>query len=226
MQEHSSPTVDQRTGAWAAILYAVLLTLFNAAFIGMLFAVPDLEWRGADHFVQAFSLIQFGPQSIGLLLLPVQMVLVVSIYRHLPQNHRLWGLVGLVFQAGFVLLTLGLYFIQLGVVLPAVLRGDPAYLDLLAFANPRSPAWALNNFGWGFLLGLGLVFLGFAFPRGTKLERWIFWLLLMNGLSSFFLVVGYVLDDFNLQIPTVLSWLVGLPGVSILLAFWFKKQRC
>jgi hypothetical protein len=225
MNVNKPPTVEQRSGAWAAILYAVLLTLFNVAFIGMLLAVPDLEWRGADHFIQNFSLVQFGPQSIGLLLLPVQMVLVVSIYRRLPQEHRLWGLVGMVFHAGFVILTLGLYFIQLGVVLPAALRGDPAYLDLLAFASPRSPAWALNNFGWGFLLGLGLVFLAFAFPRGTKLERWIFGLLLFNGVSSFFLVVGYVLDDFNLQIPTVLSWLVGLPAVSILLAIWFKRGQ-
>jgi hypothetical protein len=225
MRNNTYFTMEQRTGTWTAILYAVLLTLFNAAFIAMLFTVPDLEWRGAEHFVQSFSLIQFAPQSIGLFLLPVQMLLVVSIYRHLAQNHRFWGLVGLAFHAGFVILTLGLYFLQLGVVLPSALRGDPAHLDLLAFANPRSPAWAMNNFGWGFLLGTGLIFLAFAFPRGTKLERWIFWLLLINGVSSFFLIVGYLFDDFNLQIPTVLSWLVGLPVASILLSFWFKRGQ-
>jgi hypothetical protein len=219
----NTQTGDRKIGFWAAVGYAILLTLFNAAFIAMLFLVPELEWRGAEHFIQTFSLVQFAPQTIGLFLLPVQMVLVAAIYRHLEQRGRLWGLLGLVFQAGFILLVLGLYFLQLGVVLPAALRGDPSHLEILAFANPASPAWALNNFGWGILLGLGLVFLGLSFPRETRLDRWIFWLLIINGVSSFFLPVGYILDDFNLQIPTVMSWLVGLPVASILLGEWFKR---
>jgi hypothetical protein len=50
--------------------------------------------------------------------------------------------------------------------------------------------------------------------QATRLEEWIRWLPFVNSVASLFLPIGYVAGNFQLVLPTVAAWLVGMPVAS------------
>lgn len=69
------------------------------------------------------------------------------------------------FETAFAGLLGSLYFIQVGILLPALKQGNWHGLDQYAFANPNSIAWGLDHFAWS-LLGVALLLMAWVF-EGT-----------------------------------------------------------
>ena len=222
----NSPPCDAlgnaRLGYWSALAYAALLVALNISFAIMALHVPAAEWEGMEAYARTHRVIAFVPQAIGLVSLPALIVMLASIHLYANGFGRLWGLAGLAFGTAHAVLLGSLYFIQVGILLPALKQGDWQGLDQYAFANPRSIAWGLDHFAWS-LLGVALLLMAWVF-EGDRLRRWIRWLFVLNGLANISLVFAFA---FNIEALTLgvafLSWVVALPIATVLVALMFRN---
>jgi len=213
-----------RIGKWAAIIFSGLLMIFNLSYVGIITSTMDISWVDATTYETSFQLIEFVPQMIGFLMLPTLLVLYVSIHLLTSKDKRVWSMCGVIFCAGFVIIVLSLYFIEVGYVLPSLYHGEVEGLDQVIFKNPRSIVFGINNFAWGWLLGVSLIFMGIVF-QGSGLGNWIRWLLLANGIGNILLVPGYSVNNLALQLGAIISWLIGLPIAMIMIALHLRRME-
>lgn len=83
---------------------------------------------------------------------------------------------------------------------------------------------AIEVLAWGFFLGLALLFLAPAFRTG-RLERAIFWTLILSGALSLVAVLGQILNSIPLNLLGVVAWGPGLILLFALLASWFQSSK-
>lgn len=205
-----------------ALIALVLTLVFNIAYL--LMVVNGLEpWTDIQTYAQRYHWIEFGPQTVGLLMLPVYLFLFQYLASSAPEAHQIWVKTGLKFLQGFFVLVMAVYFIQVAVVLPNLAAGKLEFLDQLVLANPDNLMVAVNYLGWG-LLGPALLCFIPMFGR-TKLERWIRILLWVGGISSILLDIGHILRNYFLQIPCIVFWLLGLPVLMVLFYLYFKVNK-
>ena len=94
--------------------------------------------------------------------------------------------------------------------------------DLDKFTNVEEAARFL---GRGlFTPGLALLFLAPVFRTG-RLERTLFWTLVISGSLSLVAVLGQILNSALLNMLGVLAWGPGLIVFFVLLAIWFKHSQ-
>ncbi len=218
----SDDILDARVGFWSSLAYTVLLTALNVAFAVMAFQLPATPWAGIEAYARTYRVIAFLPQAIGLLSLPALILMLASIYYLGGESRRPWGLAGLAFGTAHVALLGGLYFIQIGVLLPALRQGNWHGLDQAAFANPRSIAWGLNHFAWS-LLGVALLLMAWQL-EGGRLRLWIRWLFVLNGIANSSLVIAFALDLGALTLAVAfVSWVLALPAAAVLVTLMFRN---
>lgn len=210
-----------RAGFWSAILTTLIFLLYDITFSMMVSASGAHPWQGMNAYATSYQRIEFVPEAIGLVLIPVLLVLLACIHTSIPAYKKTWSLVGLAFGVAFAVIVGSIYFLQVTVVRQSLLKGEADAVALLAMANPHSIAWAANSLGWGFL-GLATFFTGLAF-EGGGLERSIRWLFMLNGLLSGLAMVGFMLDSIPLQVGAMVSWTFGLPAATALIGLWFRK---
>jgi hypothetical protein len=92
--------------------------------------------------------------------------MLASIHIYASTFHKTWSLAGLAFGSAYAVLLGSLYFIQIGIILPALKNGNWHGLDPFVFAHPRSVAWGLNHFAWS-LLGVALLLMAWIFERNV-----------------------------------------------------------
>lgn len=92
------------------------------------------------------EMIEFIPQMIGFPMLPTLLVVYIVIHQLTHPEKQIWSLAAVLFCAGYVLVVLSLYFIEVGYVLPSLMRSDTEGLAPLIFKNPRSLAFGINYF--------------------------------------------------------------------------------
>jgi hypothetical protein len=212
--------------------YALLLTALNVAFTAMAFQVPASDWQGKEVYARTYRGIAFVPQAIGLLTIPALILMLSGIHLCADERHGVWSLAGLCFGTAHAGLLGVLYFIHIGVLLPALRRGDWQGLDQFAFANPGSvawghvpsAAWGLDDFAWA-LLGVALLLMAWVF-EGDRLRRWIRWLFVLNGLANVSLTLAFALGIEPLTLGVAfLSWVLGLPISTVLVALAFRDRQ-
>ncbi len=148
--------------------------------------------------------------------------MLVSIHIYASESRKIWSLAGLVFGTAFAVLLGSLYFIQVGILLPALKHGTWDGLDQYTFSNPRSIAWGLNHFAWS-LFGVTLLLTSCAF-EGRGLKRWIRWLFILNGLANLSLIFAFAFEVEALTLGVAfLSWVIALPIAAVLVALMFRK---
>ncbi len=214
--------INGRAGFWSALAYAVLLIALNISFTIMALQVPATEWQGLEVYAQTYRDIAFVPQAIGLVSLPALILMLASIHTHANEARKLWSLAGLAFGTAHALLLGSLYFIQVGILWPALKHGNWHGLDQYAFANPRSIAWGLDHFAWS-LLGVALLLIAWVF-EGHGLKRWIRALLILNGLANISLIFAFAFEIEALTLGVAfVSWVIALPLTAVLVALMFRN---
>ena len=210
-----------RAGFWSALVYAGLLVALDVSFAIMAVELRGTPWEGMEVYARTYRGIAFVPQAIGLLAIPALILMLASIHAHATGSRRPWSAAGLAFGSGHAILLGCLYFVQVGIVLPALVRGDWQGLDQYVLANPRSLAWGLDYFAWS-VLGIALLFTAFAF-HGDGLRRWIRVMLVLNGLANISLIPAFAfqIEALTLGIALV-SWAIGLPLTAVLVALDFN----
>jgi hypothetical protein len=215
---------NAKVGFWSALTYAVLLISLNVSFAIMAIQVPAVEWEGMEVYQRVYRDIAFVPQAIGLVSIPALIVMLTSIHANAIESHKAWSLAGLSFGTVYAGLLGGLYFVQVGILLPSLKRGTWQGLDQFAFANPQSIAWGLNHFAWS-LLGVALLLMAWVF-EGDRLKRWIRRLFVLNGLANISLIFAFAFEiEAMTLVIAFLSWVVALPISALLVALMFRKIR-
>lgn len=214
---------NARVGFLSSITFAILLTMLNIAFTVMVIQAPTSEWRGMEVYASTYRVIDFIPQTIGLVTIPAFLLMLICIHLYTDERLKIWSLAGLLFSTTFACLLGTLYFIQVAVIFPALDSGNYQGLEQFAFAYPRSVAWGLNHFAWS-LLGVSLLFMAWVFGD-SRLERWIRRLFILNGLTNILLIFAFTFDIKTLTLVIAfVSWVIALPITAVLVGLWFRKQ--
>jgi hypothetical protein len=215
---------NAQMGFWSSLLYALLLTALNVSFMIMAIQMPGTEWEGMEVYARNYRIIAFVPQAIGLVSLPALVLMLASIHTYASESKKHWSLAGLAFGTAYAVLLGSLYFIQVGILLPALKQGNWHGLDQYAFANPRSIAWGLNHYAWS-LLGAALLLMAWVF-EGGRLRRWIRRLFILNGVANIAVVFAFIFDIQALTLGVAfVSWVIGLPTAAVLVALMFRNSQ-
>ncbi|HOW86437.1 MAG TPA: hypothetical protein P5119_11280 [Candidatus Aminicenantes bacterium] len=205
----------RRLGYWSAVLAAV----FSLAYV-----VGQLaEWLGLlgskggpENPSTAKGLILLLTPS--LLLAFAFVVTMVCVHRYAPESKKAWSQVAVAFATAYAALIGIVYFTQLTIVVPHLLRGDVAGIEFLLFKPFDSFLYAVDILGYSFM-SLSTLFSAAAFSGG-RLERTTRFFLVANGLLVPFLA-------FQMYIHSLIwiasLWAVTFPAAMICLALVFKR---
>lgn len=212
-----------RQGAAAAWLFTATFLVLNATYVALAVTGPP-QWEGLGHYVATWSWIEFAPQAVGIVALPVLGFVLAAVHLAAPPERRASSLSALLFGTAFIVVVWSGYVLQLVWLLPALAAGsDSALVETMVFRNPDGLAWALNYAGWG-LSGLTGIALSGVF-RGGRLESRLRWLFLAYGVANLLLLPQLALRLDLLALPAIASWLLVLPVATGHLAVWFGRGR-
>jgi hypothetical protein len=209
------PQSVKALGFWSA----VLATVFSITYI-----VGQLaEWLGLLGS-------QGGPESsstvlgITVLLTPSLflgssfLVLVVSIHNCASGERRVWSHAAIAFATIYAALISIVYFVQLTLVAPRLLRGDTAGIEMLIFVPFDSFLYAVDILGYSFM-SVATLFAAMVFT-GRGLERVVHWFLVANGLLLPFLALQMY---FHSLIYVAALWAITFLGSTWSLALFFRR---
>jgi hypothetical protein len=202
-----------RLGFSSAILTAVFTMLFLVGgILGMMSLLPP-PW---DIVI---------PIGASLLLAPSFVVMMVSIHYGAPFEKQIWSHIGIAFAVLYAALVSIVYVTWLFVAEPHVLRGEANQVALFTF-TPGSFLQMVDGLGYTFM-GIATLFAAQVFA-GKRLEQWIRWLCLLNGLGALLVFLSYVSYG-PLGLPFLYSLLLGVwwtfifPALATLLAVYFRR---
>jgi len=195
-----------RLGFWAAVLTALFsIGFITPQIIFMFFFTPAKHWELT--WLMAPSLF----------LAPSFVVLMVSIHQFVRDERKIWSLAGLSFAIIYAVLVCIAYYIQLGVAIPHMIRGQTEDIAVLIFEH-GSFLFAIDVLGYGFQ-SLATLFVAFAFTDG-KLQRWIRYLFIANGI----LVFPILLQIYWPELVNIAGlWTITFIVPVILLAVLFRN---
>ncbi|HEX5809871.1 MAG TPA: hypothetical protein VFY25_14480 [Anaerolineales bacterium] len=158
MKEQYPNRIIQQFGYWSAALVTAETILF---FISL--ALPNENLM----FVSSF------------LLAPTFVAMMVSIHYYAPGEKRIWSHFGISLATIYAVMCALSYYIQLTVIQNNNLQITEDVLRPFMFI-PGTPLFAQDMLGYVFMCAATLA-TGFVF-QGGKLESWIKWLFIFNGL--------------------------------------------
>ncbi len=205
-----------KVGYWAAIF----ATAFSIAYIIAQLA----EWMGllGSHG---------GPESLStpvgivLLLTPSLLlgisfvILMLAVHYSAPEERKIWSHAGITFASIYATLIGIVYFVQLTLVLPRMMRGDLEGIEFLIFVPFDSFLYAVDILGYSFM-SLSTLVASMAFT-GSGLERTVRRFMIANGLILPFLVFQMY---YHPLIWIASLWAITFPGSTISLWLLFKRK--
>lgn len=202
-----------RPGFWSAVLTALFSILFVVGFILNAMGLLPPPWEVVI------------PVGASLLLAPSFVVMMVAVHYAAPAEKKIWSHIGITFAVLYAALVELVYVTWLFVVEPHVLRGQTDQVALLIF-TPGSFVQMVDGLGYTFM-GIATLFAAPVFA-GKRLEQWIRWLCLLNGLGAFMVFLSYVsygLLGLSLLYSSLLGvwWAFIFPALAILLAVYFRR---
>jgi len=210
----SPSTFNSRFGIWTCIICIVLALAYLIALVAT--AVSSSGFPPAAPYDVIISVITL--LSAGSIL-----VLFAVIHASASDERKLLSLIALSFATLFAGLTSINRFTHLAIVRPASAAGVTDGIQWFTPYGATSIMTGLEFLAWGLFLGLAFVFLAPVFGAG-RLERALFWLLLINGILCLVSV---------LALPTGIDWLTYVGAIAwgpgfvivpaLLLAFFMRK---
>jgi hypothetical protein len=205
----------KQVGFWAATLTAAFaLEWVIAETLASGFNIPAGAWAGVGRFAPS------------LFLALSYVALMVAIRERTPAARRIWPAVAVAFATIYAAISATAYFVQLTLVIPHQLAGTLG--DLAPFVLQWGQyLFAVDVFGYT-LMSLAAAVAAPAFSGArSRLERWIFWLLLANAPFAVAgpLVMMFTAQGVSLMILWAAIWTLLIPVPAILLAVLFRRGR-
>jgi len=210
-----------RIGFWSAIFTTVWTIGFILAFGYYMSSLPS-EWPGIEAFVASFEPIPYIAWLIPCLLLALTFPVMVScIHYYAPDDKKIWSLLGLVFAVMYGAVLAANYWLLLTLVRESILSGYREGLEWFVIGSPHSITNTIEGIGYGFM-GLAAIFVSQVFD-GDKLDRWLRWLFIVNGVAG---IAGVILGGLGIMTATMISlalWCLTFPVATAMLAILFKR---
>jgi hypothetical protein len=203
----STTNATARLGFWSGMLATSLSVIFSIVSVPVLLGLVAPPWGNVLTLLPS------------LLLAPALLVLLVCVHDATPVTKQIWSHLAVAFAGVYVTLVSVVYVVDLAVVEPLVVRGQADRAGLLTI-DPGGILNAIDGLGYIFLC-LALLFIAPLFP-GRGLNRWIRWLLVVNGAVMVPIALTYFVDRAFLMIAGPL-WALAIPAVSVLLATVFRR---
>ena len=213
-------------GFWSAML----ATLFSIGY-GVTLVITILSmsasatntspgWGGIESFVASFQPIQMLSLIPSLLLAPTFVVLMVSLHYYAAPDKRIWSHLGITFTLIYAVMASINYITQLTVVRLGILNNETDGLAMFVMGNSHSIFWALAS-AYVFM-NLAMLFAAPIFDGG-RLERWLRWLFVANGVSAIVTIYGIVADSPQIYLlGSLVPWCVIFSLAMALLAVMFR----
>ena len=212
-----------RIGFWSAILTTTWTVWFIIAFGSYMSSLPP-EWPGIEAFAASFEVIPYIAWVIPCLLLALTFPVMMScIHYYASDDKRIWSLIGLVFAVMYGAVLAANYWVLLTVVRESLLCGYTEGLEWFVIGSPHSITNTIEGIGYGFM-GLAAIFVSRVF-NGDKLDRWLRWLFIVNGVAG---IAGVILGGLGIMMATMVSlalWCVTFPVATAMVAILFKRAR-
>jgi hypothetical protein len=203
-----------RLGYWLSVISLILAVGYLLAVLAIILFDRMPPSASYQNLVSVITLVS----------VPVLLWLWVTIHETLPADKHLFSLGSLVMMTIFGVLTSINRYVSLTVVPQALAQGKTEGLGWFQPYGWPSIMAAMEVLAWGFYLGLAFFCLAPAFVK-EKLERLIFWTLIISGVLCLLAVLGQVLNSAWLNILGILAWGPGLIMLLILLARLFKETE-
>lgn len=202
-------------GFWSAVLATgagvlYFLVIVAAAITGQM-TFPPPDW------LQLFGGI------ISLLFCPVMVVVMACLHTITPANKQVLSQISLAFTLLFATAVTINRFVQLGVVRQSMALGETEGITWFLAYGERSIMFALEMLGWGWFLGLALLFAAPIFTA-PGYQRWLRWLLLLYGVLALVSAVAHLLASPLVAVGFV-AWGFILFLVTGLLAVYFQRIK-
>ena len=209
-----------RIGFWSAILTTIWTIWFILAFGYYMSSLPS-EWPGIEAFAASFEPIPYIAWVIPCLLLALVFPIMMScIHYYAPDNKKIWSLLGLVFAVMYGAVLAINYWLLLTVVRESLLSGYIEGLEWFVIGSPHSITNTIEGIGYGFM-GFAVIFVSQIFS-GDKLERWLRWLFIVNGVTG---IAGVILGGLGIMMATMVLWCITFPVAAAMVAILFKRAR-
>jgi hypothetical protein len=203
-----------RVGFWSSVAGIVL----EVGYMGILLIC--LAVSGGFQLTEPYESLVAVDVLLTAAVLPV---FFAAIHFYASPEKKVLSLIALVFTAIFSGMTATNRFVQLTVVRQSILMGKSQGLDLILPYQWPSVMMALELLGWGFFLGLAMLFAGPVFSGG-KVERWLKWTLIISGILSL-ISCGGLLTGYLVILPVgFIAWGPGLAAAVVLAAILFQRR--
>lgn len=204
-------------GFWSAVLATVFSLAYSVAQIA-----EWLGWLGSRGGPESSSTVPALVVLLtpSLLLGSAFLVLTVSIHQAAPPERRIWSHAAVAFATCYAVLISLVYFVQLTLVAPRLVRGQTEDIGVFLFVPFDSFLYAVDILGYSFM-SVSTLFAAQVFG-GRGLERWVRLLLTANGLLLPFIALQMY---FPPLIWIATPWAVTFPGSTWLLALLFHRAR-
>jgi hypothetical protein len=190
---------------------------------------PQPPWENAALFARSFHPIQQVPYLGGIVLVGAIVVLIASLHALADEAHRPLTGAALIFTGVFATLIFFNYVAQTS-FLPVLAKDfapeNAGAITALSMANPKSLAWGIEMWGWGFL-GVATWLVAGVF-HGSRLEHATAIAFIANGPLSIIGAVWTVAQPGWVMTPVGLVMFAlwnGLLAVMAVLALVTLRRR-
>ncbi len=130
-----------KMGFWSASTITLLVMLIDAGMVASAVLYPMASISNITDYAASFSSYQMLPFIPSLILAPVFLVLIFSVYYALSGEKKLFGQLALAFSVPCITILSLHYYIQLTVVQQGLLSNQLEGLWQFAAPNPHSFFW-------------------------------------------------------------------------------------
>ena len=214
---------ENKLGFWVAILSALFAVLWFVTFNMQDVFQPVPNWKNLQAYAETFHISRLTYIFPSLLLAITYLIMLVCIHRIVPEEKKIWSHTALVIGILYAVMASINYNIQAVAVRMSLAANETGGIELFLPDNNHSVFTALaNSYVY---MSISLFFLGFAFT-GSKIEKWIRWLLLAQLISAFGQTAYSMFDASDaLFIMSSMVWVIGAPTAFILIALWFRIEK-
>lgn len=173
-------------------------------------------------FPPSDSIQLFGGVS-SLLFCPSLVILIACLHTITPVEKKALSQISLAFTILFALAVSTNRFTQLGVVRQSLASGTVNGIEWFLPYGGHSIMLGLEILGWGWFLGLAMLFAAPLFSKG-KLQLWLRGLLILYGVLGLISAVTYLLAS-PLSVVGFVAWGLILFIITALLAVYFRQAQ-
>ena len=203
-----------RAAAWSVFVLGVVYALVTV--LGFLSLESPQDPIG-DPYITIMRLLIIP-------LAALYVVVMVTVHAYARPAAQVYSLIALVFMIVVATITTSVHFVGLTVG-PRLQATGLSWVPLVVSFEWPSIVYALDILAWDWFFALSILFAVPVFRGRTRLERWVWTLLLVSGLLSLAGLIGVPLSDMQVRNVGVVGYAVVAPVAFLLIGIVFGRTQ-